>query len=245
MAPKTGYEPLFTLKPVAPEIWVVDGGSIRFYGMPFPTRMTVIRLASGELFIHSPVALAGDLRAEVSALGPVRYLVAPNWIHYAWVRDWQQAFPESLSWASPGVRARALGRGVDIAFDAELGDEAPPEWAGQIDQVVADSGWHREVVFFHRASRTLVLTDLIENLEPQHLPWWFRLLARAGGVLAPEGGMPRDMALSFRRRRAHLRDVVERMLSWKPERVIIAHGRCFEHDGEAVLRRAFAKVLRG
>jgi len=38
--------------------------------------------------------------------------------------------------------------------------------------------------------------------------------------------------------------VVERMLSWKPERVIIAHGRCFERDGVAVLRRAFAKVLR-
>ena len=47
MTRPTGYEPLYTLKPVAPDVWIADGGWIRFYGLPFPTRMTVVRLACG------------------------------------------------------------------------------------------------------------------------------------------------------------------------------------------------------
>lgn len=35
--------------------------------------------------------------------------------------------------------------------------------------IVRGSSVHREAVFFHRASRTLILTDLIENFEPAKL----------------------------------------------------------------------------
>src|SRR5262245_58158424 len=53
------YPPLNTLKLVAEDVWIVDGPVIRF-GMSswpkmlFPTRMTIIRVAGGNLFIHSP-----------------------------------------------------------------------------------------------------------------------------------------------------------------------------------------------
>ena len=54
------YPPLNTLKPVADAVWIVDGPMIRFdvlgLRLPFPTRMTLIRLAGG-LFVHSPTPL--------------------------------------------------------------------------------------------------------------------------------------------------------------------------------------------
>jgi hypothetical protein len=31
--------------------------------------------------------------------------------------------------------------------------------------------------------------------------------------------------------------------SWKPEGIILSHGRCFESDGSAILRRLFGWVL--
>jgi Domain of unknown function (DUF4336) len=81
------YEPINTLKPVGEHLWVVDGPIVRmaFPGgsMPFPTRMVVIRLANGDLFLWSPTELDDMLRAEIEALGPVRHLVSPNKIHYA------------------------------------------------------------------------------------------------------------------------------------------------------------------
>ena len=70
---RTGYEPLNTLKPVAPDIWVIDGPAIRFYGLPFSTRATVVRLAGGDLWVHSPTALtealAEDLRRYAAGDG--------------------------------------------------------------------------------------------------------------------------------------------------------------------------------
>ncbi len=240
----TGYEPLNTLKPVAPDLWLIDGPAIRFYGMPFSTRATVVRLRDGGLWVHSPTLMTEELRAELQALGPVRHLIAPNWIHYAYIGQWQVAFPGALTWAAPGVRDRAARRGMEMHFDHDLGPEAPPDWAGQIDQLIVEgSEVHREAVFFHRASRTLILTDLIENFEPGKLPWWMRIAARLAGIRDPDGQMPRDMRMTFAGHRDQLRAAVERMIGWGPERVILAHGRWYECGGVAELRRAFRFVL--
>ena len=246
MAGATGYEPLDALKPVAPDLWpdlwVVDGPAIRFYGMPFSTRATVVRLENGDLWVHSPIRLTEDLRAALDALGPVRHLLAPNWIHYAYIADWQAAWPQAQSWAAPGVAERAASRGMKIAFDHALTDTAPAAWAGQIDQmVVKGSKLHREAVFFHRASRTLILTDLIENFEPAKLPWWMRPLVRLAGIAHPKGHMPPDMYASFDK--AQLAASVQAMLDWGPERVILAHGRWYRMNGAEELRRAFRPVL--
>lgn len=240
----TGYEPLNTLKPVAPDIWVIDGPAIRFYGMAFSTRATVVRLAGGDLWVHSPTALVDGLVEELRSLGPVRHLVAPNWIHYAYIAEWQAAFPGARAWAAPGVAARAAKRGMVVRFDYDLGAEAEAPWAGQIDQMIVEgSKVHREAVFFHKSSKTLILTDLIENFEPQNLPWWMRILARAAKITDPDGQMPRDMRATFRAHRDQLRRAVLRMIDWAPERVIVAHGRWYKRDGVAELRRAFRFVL--
>ncbi|MDQ2093918.1 DUF4336 domain-containing protein [Rhodalgimonas zhirmunskyi] len=236
----TGYEPLNTLKPVAPDIWVIDGPAIRFYGMPFSTRATVVRLENGALWVHSPTHLTEDLRAELAALGPVAHLIAPNWIHYAHIQSWQAAFPQARAWAAPGVADRAAKHGLILAFDHELCPRAEDPWQGQIEQmIVPGSKIHREAVFFHRASRTLILTDLIENFEPRKLPFWMRPLIWLGGIADPDGQMPRDMRMTFVRHRDALRDAIEQMLAWGPERVILAHGRWFRENGAEELRRAF------
>jgi hypothetical protein len=54
--------------------------------------------------------------------------------------------------------------------------------------------------------------------------------------------MPRDMRMTYPR--ATLRAAVETMIGWDPERVILAHGRWYERDGTAELRRAFRWLLR-
>ncbi|MDF0603503.1 DUF4336 domain-containing protein [Psychromarinibacter sp. C21-152] len=236
------YAPLDELKPVGDGIWVVDGPTIRFYGVPFPTRMTVVRLADGAVWVHSPIRLSEALAEAVAALGPVAHLVAPNQIHYAYLPDWSRRFPGASVWAAPGVAERAADH--DVAFpEARALDGAEP-WPGEIDcLVVGGSAVHHEAVFFHRASRTLILTDLIENFEPARVPWWFAPVAWLAGIKDPDGAMPRDMRWTFRKGRAELRAAVETMIGWGPEKVIVAHGRWYERDGVAELRRAFRFVL--
>jgi hypothetical protein len=238
MAAAGTYPPLFTLKPVADGIWLVDGEEIDFYRMPFPTRMTVVRLKSGDLWLHSPVAFRGALLDALQEVGPVRHLIAPNWIHYAFVQDWADALPAATTWAAPGAAARAEDRGGRLRVDHVLTDEAPEPWSEEMDQmVVPGSRIHREAVFFHRPTRTLILTDLIENFEPGKLPWHLRLFTKVAGNQDPDGSMPRDLRLTFDR--DALRDAVRRMIGWAPERVILSHGRWYRSNGTAELRRAF------
>lgn len=241
----TGYEPLNTLKPVAQDIWVVDGPMIRFYGLPFSTRATVIRQQNGDIWVHSPTKLDSGLIAELAELGPVRHLIAPNWIHYAYVDEWQKQFPKAISWAAPGVKERAISKGMEVQFDHDLGDAAESPWQGEIDQkIVYGSKIHREAVFFHRASDTLILTDLIENFEAANIPLWMQVLARIAGILDPDGKMPPDMRQTFRNGKDELRKAVDLMIDWAPERIIVAHGRWYTSGGVDELKRAFRFVLK-
>lgn len=97
-------------------------------GMPFSTRMTLVRLRDGGLWCHSPIAPDAGLFAAVDALGPVRHLVSPNLLHYASIAAWEQRYPDAIAWVSPGVRKRAASQHIAVAFDMELADAPPEAW---------------------------------------------------------------------------------------------------------------------
>lgn len=237
------YPPINTLKPVTADIWIVDGPIIRlgmpWPRMPFPTRMTVIRLAGG-LLIHSPTPLVPALRSEIEALGRPRWIIAPNRLHYWWVRDWHAGFPDAEIYLAPRVREQA---GERIQFAAhDLSGESGFAWDEELKTLPVVGRFMTEIELFHHASRTLILTDLIESFEPARLGnALMRWLAWAGGVLAPSGSMPRDMRLSFRR--SVLANAVQTMIAWNPERILLAHGRWCETGGRAELERAFRWLL--
>ena len=242
----TPYEPTNTLKPIADNAWIVDGPQItmRYLAIPipFPTRMTIFRLADGMLWVHSPTPISDSLAREVTALGVVRFLIAPNPLHFWWIGDWKARFPQALTYAAPGTRAAAAGR-FDH-FDADLVDDAPSEWDGQVGLMIVRGDFFAEAVFVHRDSGTLVLTDLIENFEPGRIRCRaMRLLTRLGGVCDPDGKTPYDMRLAFLRHRADIRANVRQMLDWQPRRAVVAHGRWYERDAVRELERAFRWVM--
>ena len=238
------YEPLNTLKPISEDLWIVDGPVIRmsYFGgsLPFPTRMAVVRLEGGDLFLWSPTEPVESLRQQIDALGPVRHLVSPNKLHYAHIPAWKRAYPEATAWASPGVRKRAASQRIGVSFDADLGEEPDPAWQEDLDQLIfRGSRLLEEVVFFHRRTRTVILADLIENFEPGRLGRVHGWLARLAGVADPDGKTPVDLRMTFWGRKRVARAALARMLAWEPEKVILAHGRSYEADGMGELQRAF------
>jgi len=237
------YSPINALKPVADSIWIVDGPLIRF-GMPwpklpFPTRMTIARLGD-DLFVHSPTELTAPLREELDTIGRPRWIVSPNRIHYWWIPDWHAAFPHAEFYLAPRVQEQAQDH---ISFDTLTLDRTegyPWDWA--LATLPITGRYMTEVEFFHRVTRTLILTDLIENFESQKIDNpLMRWLTRLGGVRSPNGSMPRDMRPTFDKR--ELRQAVETMIGWEPERIILAHGRWYEANGTDELRRAFRWLL--
>lgn len=237
------YPPLNTLKPVTDDIWIVDGPLIEFgpplLRMPFPTRMSVIRIGR-KLFIHSPTPLTAGLKTEIAAIGAPAWIIGPNRIHYWWIPEWCDAYPDAVAYLAPRIMDQAGDRLDEVSHRCRpLDDRSAYPWDGAIDTLLVHGSYMSEIVFFHRASRTLVLTDMIENFEPQKLGLFARVLTWLGGAQHPDGKMPRDMRLTYRARAAELRMAVDTMIGWNPARIIVAHGKWYERDGADELRRAF------
>lgn len=219
-------------------LWVAERPQT-FFGLPVGTRMSVIRLSGGRLLLHSPVALDPALRAELDAIGTVCFAVAPNRVHHLYAGDVARAYPGARLWIGPGLETKR----PDLAFEAILGDEAPAEWRGEVDQVFfRGRPYENEVAFFHRASRTLLLCDLAFNFGPSAaLPTRILMrMMRSYGHLGPSKLDP----LLIRDRRAASQSL-ERILAWDFDRVVVAHGDVLESGGHAVLSRGYAWLRRG
>ncbi|MBI5261675.1 MAG: DUF4336 domain-containing protein [Bradyrhizobium sp.] len=243
------YEPVNQYKPVAQDIGIVDGpfeyltiAGVRL-PLPFTTRMTVVRLSNGDLFLHSPIAFDAALAERLQAIGTVRHLVSPNQFHYAHIGEWSQAFPDAVAWASPHARERARSRGIDVRFDRDLGAEPPEEWRGEIDQTTVPGGIFGEIVFFHEDSKTLILADTIINLELDKMRQPWRFAARLTGMYHPRGQIFFGMRLPLLLQKRKTRAAVQKILAWQPERIILSHGRWIEANGSATLRRLLGWAL--
>ncbi len=218
------------------DIWIAEGPSVSFFGFPYPTRMTLVRLSDGGLWLCSPIELTDVLADEVRALGPVQHLVSPNKIHHLFLGQWAQAWPEAKLWASPGLARRRR----DLSFHGELGDAAEPAWASDIDQLIfRGSFFMEEVVFFHRASRSAIITDLVQKFDPATQRGWRGLLMRLDGLVGPDGSTPREWRLTFWNRRA-AREALRKALAWDPQRLIIAHGQWVRENGREALARSLS-----
>jgi hypothetical protein len=224
------------LKAVARDLWIAEGPTVSFLGFPYPTRMAIARLTTGELWVWSPIDVSEELAREVDAIGPVRHIVSPNKLHHLYMSAWAETWPGAMLHASPGL---AKKRG-DLRFDSELGDVPHPGWAQDIDQVIFHGSFAtEEVVFFHRPSRAAFITDLVQKFDPATLHGWRSWFMRLDGLVGPDGSTPREWRLSFWNRKA-ARRALRKALEWNPERLIIAHGMWVRENGREVLQRSLA-----
>lgn len=228
------------LTPFAPDVFTSEY-AVRYAGCTFSGRMTIVKLFSGQLLIHSPRDIDADIEAEIEALGPVRFIVAPGNYHHLHIPSCQQAFPSAKTLICPGVERKR----PEIGYDKILSDKAEAEYSDEIDQaVIGGNGIINEVAFFHRPSKTLILVDSIENIGDRTpgtnwvLRFWWKYILRMWNVPkpAPEyqmGWKDKDEA----------RRSMERVLGWDFERVIISHGENIVKDAKTVVRQAWCDIL--
>lgn len=221
------------LRSLADDVWTLEV-PFSVGGLALGGRSTVVRLPDGGLWVHSPVRIEAGMREAVAALGPVRFLVAPNLMHHLHVRAWAAAFPDARVLAPAGLRLKR----PDLRIDAELGETPEPGYVSVFEQAPL-RGMPRvdEFAFLHRPSRTLLLTDVVFNIR--HSPSWvtrtYLRLSRAYGRLAMTW-----VSKAVVKDRAALRASVESVLAWDFERIVVCHGEVLEQGGREALREAFS-----
>ena len=226
------------LREIDTGIWAAEAPQ-KFLGAEVGTRMTVIKLADGTLFVHSPVQLDNEIRASLDRVGPVRHVVAPNRYHHLYAADYVRNYPEAKLYAAPGLEAKRR----DLHFDSILGDEAPVPWRGQIDQLVF-RGFSplNETVFFHRASRTVLFTDLLFNLTHTDSAWTRFVMKLDGGFGGP--GVARTFRLMMKMHKRTVADSVKQILRWDFDRMTLAHGDIVERGAKPAQEAAYSFVWK-
>lgn len=233
------YQPIHTLKLISENLWIVDGPIIYFYGMPFTTRMVVIRFSNNDLFIYSPISLTSSLKKELDELGHVKYLVSPNKIHYWYIYDFQKSYPEAVTFASDGVQRRSKKAGQGIRWDRELKDLKQDYFSDLEILPMYGNRFMTEYTFFHFPSKSWIVTDIIENFEANKINPFFRALAYVGGALHPNGGTTKDQRTLFWGNHQLLKKSIDRVKALNPKRIIMAHGKILDKDILAELNRIF------
>lgn len=215
---------------LAPDLWAVEFFT-QARGLHLRMRMTVARLPGNRLWLHSPVPIDDAVATWLAELGEVAYVVAPSRFHYLFAGKAAARYPQAELWLAPGLRKKC----PHLESDHTLAAEGMP-WADQLHtEPMAGAPVHQEVVFFHRASASLICTDFLFNIreEPR---WLTRMLYRLLGIYRVFGNGRLWRLLS--RDKTALAGSVARILSWDPQRIVMAHGDVAEGQCEERIRAA-------
>jgi len=197
---------------------------LNLLGVNLRRNVTLIRLSSGKLVIHSTGPFSGEDVVMISALGPVGWICDVMLRHDTFAKEGRAAFPNV-----PYLAPEGFGQAQDFVTHAIV--PTPPEWAGELEAIeLMGVPSMRETVFFHRPSRTLIVADLVFNF-PYNEPLWSELMLKAAVGSKHYPGMSRAFKLAIKDQAA-FQQSISQMMAWDFDRVIVGHGEVIESGGK-------------
>jgi hypothetical protein len=225
------------LRSFGENIWIAEGPLVRDMRAWFTTRMTIVKLNNGSVWIESPVPASPETLQSITELGPVKYLVAATMRHVWRLENARTQFPETQLWVCR--RTRLTLQHGELPISGILTDTPPPDWADDFEQLeFKGNPLLSEVLFYHKKSHTVIIGDLIASNKKIKGKPLSNFIFRLGGVLYPKGGVSRDIRMSFKDRDL-ARQSLETLLSWDFDKLIIAHGDCIETDAKSFVEEKF------
>lgn len=140
-------------------------------------RMCVIQLDDGTLWVHSPVDLDTQTINALEKLGNVKYVVSPNYEHLKYAKKWNDQYPEAYMWGCPGLSSKL----PSIKWEGEIPyGLARPTKSDNVENCwdfttivplhlncetnpFTGKPFFNEVIFYHKASKSLITTDVYWN----------------------------------------------------------------------------------
>ena len=222
------------LQKIDANLWEISR-PIKMPGLRMDHRMTVVRLGSGGLLLHSPVSFDTALAKALAELGPVEHLVAPSRYHDMYWTEWFREYPVAEFFCAPGVK----GEHPELRFQHVLGSESAPSWAGELETcLIRGIPKINEVAFFHKATRTLIVADLVFNLSTdQNI--LAKLFLKLNGIYGRVGCS--RFFRAFIKDRAAFDRSIDEIFEWDFDRLVPGHGPVVERNGRVVLKQALGR----
>lgn len=231
------------LKLIATNLWVAEQ-PLKYFGLEVGTRMTILRLNNGELMVISSIQPATEMVDDLNQLGQISYIIAPNLYHHLFITPFQERYPNAELWATAGLKQKR----PDLTIAQVLGNATGylPDGIATLPVLGFNTLAVRgptpleEWVFFHPATRTLILTDLAFHFDTQSSRTAQILTQLLGGY---QQLRPSPLEKIATRDKAAVRESIRQILKWDFDRVIVAHGSIVERDGKRQFQSGYEWFL--
>ncbi|KAL9112761.1 MAG: hypothetical protein Q9227_003064 [Pyrenula ochraceoflavens] len=247
---------VMSIRDLTPNLTTLSTPFLRFGRIKIGGRSTIVKLQTGSLAVFSPVALTDEVRAKLTSLGgPVKYISALDYEHHIFMTPWSEAFPDAKIIGVEGLYEKRQKDPAtkDLKFHHTFTQQSPQlsiseEFDREFAVEYVHSHVNRELVFFHKPSRTMIEADLIFNLPATEQ------FSKSG--LSPTSGLLTRLFIALNNTRGdaiwHKRFLwyaaagkdrpafarsVREMEGWDFDRIIPCHGEVVESGGKGVFRK--------
>jgi hypothetical protein len=219
------------MRQLAENLWI-KSYPLSVLGTSHGRTVTIIRLQSGKLILHSMALFSAVDVEEIRSCGEPAWLIEAMLLHDTYAREGRERFPGLPFLAPPGFNEV-------VAFPTQPLLPAPVEWSSEIDVIELEGAPRlKEHGLVHRPSRTLIVADLIFNFSPQERGW-NRFVHRYIAGFKRYPGMSRIFRMCISDKSA-FRKSLDQVMALEFDRIIVGHGEVIETDGKALLRRGLA-----
>ncbi|KAJ5804190.1 uncharacterized protein N7518_000493 [Penicillium psychrosexuale] len=247
------------IRHVTPDIVTMSLPFARFGRLQFGGRGTLVKLASGSLAVFSPVGLTSEVRETVESLGGnVKYITAPDIEHHLNLTPWKNAYPQAEILAPEGLyeKRQSNPEFKDTPFkhvfkkEDQLPRSISKEFDAEFESEYVYGHGSRELVFFHKPTRTVIEADLLFNLPAKEQ---YSRTPEAGTNFLTKLIMPllsTKPPATWQRRfawyilssqdRAAFTESMKRIDQWDFDRLIPCHGDTIETGAKGIFRDVMA-----
>jgi hypothetical protein len=215
------------MRKLSDDLWVHED-EMRLGPTRLLLRATFVKLSDGGIWVHSPTPLSPELQKEVAELGDVAYVVAPCNGHNGWLLEWCDAYPDAARYVAKGIPKKVPSlEGYTLLEPGET----PPWDADLLQAVMPSTPFFDESVFLHRKTKSLILTDMVQNHSPDDQSGFGKLMFTL--LLAPMGfrgvGLAPPLKWGFViKDKPAFRAFIDTVRQWDFERIIVTHGEIIE-----------------
>ena len=243
-----------SIRHLTPTLTTFSTPFLRFGRIKIGGRATMVKLASGNLAVFSPVALTDEVRSTVTSQGgKVRYIIAPDFEHHIFVGPWAKAYPDAEVIGVEGLPEKREQdedtRGVKFhhvfSKSNKLDLRISEEFHREFDVEYFHSHQNKELAFCHRPTKTLIEADLLFNLPATEQFSKTGTSATAGILTRLFGGIMHTRGEMVWQKRAlwygaagkdreGFAQSVQRVKGWEFDRIVPCHGDVIETGGRRV-----------
>lgn len=200
-------------------------------GSELSVRSTLVTLNSGYKILISPINFTPEQLEQLKTFKP-NAIVAPNCYHHLFVNKAAEDLQIQSIYGACGLQKKR----PDINWTAII-DDKTWSFGNELQCLqIAGAPKYNECVFYHSASKTLIVTDLLFNLKNLDNSFGNFIYKIFGTHNQP--AVSRLLKILTTDKKA-LQTSIHKILELDFEKIVVAHGELITENAKQILKTAF------